>query len=92
MRLVTLEDENGYLQQYYVKDSDPDSMAKKGMQHKMPDLSQIDWEDVQKELHNILVQRGLVTWRDVQEQQNSLVPAIVSVMKRRLIALYRQKI
>lgn len=92
MRLVTWEDKDGYLRQAHVKDSDPDSMAKKGVQHKMPDLSQIDWDDVQKELHNILVRRGLVTWADVVEQQNSLGPTIASVLKRRLVALYRQKI
>ncbi len=92
MRLVTWEDKDGYLRQAFVKDGDPDSMAKKGMRHEPPDLSQIDWEEVQKDLHNILVQRGLVTWQDVVEQQNSLGPTIASVLKRRLIALYRQKI
>jgi len=92
MRLVTWEDKDGYLRQAWVKDSDPDEMAKSGIRHDVPDLSVIDWDEVQKELHNTLVKRGLITWQDVQDQQSSLGPAVLSILKKRLIALYRQKI
>ena len=91
MRLVQWEDKNGYLRQSWIKDSDPDEMAKSGIRHDPPDLSVIDWKEVQKELHNELVKRDLISWRDVQNQQNTLVPVISNVLKRRLIALYRQK-
>ena len=92
MRLVQWEDKNGYLRQSYVKDDDPDEMAKSGIRHEPPDISRIDWEEVQRELHNELVKRNLISWKDVQAQQTSLVPTISSVLKRRLITLYREKI
>ena len=91
MKLVQYKEENGYLRQSYIKDSDPDEMAKSGIKHDPPDLSAINWEDVQRELHNELTKRGLITWGDVQRQQSTLAPAIALVLRRRLIALYRQK-
>jgi hypothetical protein len=92
MRLVQWTDSRGYVRQSFIKDDDPDDMAKKGIRHEPPDLTQIDWDDVQRDLHNELVKRGLISWRDVQVQQSTLGPAIEAVLKRRLIALYREKV
>ena len=93
MKLEQWEDNKGYLRQAYVKDDDSLAMAKKsGIRHEPPDLSEIDWGEVQRELHNELVKRGLITWRDVQVQQNTVGPVLMAVLKRRLISLYRQKI
>lgn len=92
MRLVSWFDDNGYMRKAYVRDSDPDDVAPSiGIPHDPPDLSSIDWDEVQRELHNALSNAGLTTWRDVQQQQNSLVPVISTVLKRKLIALYREK-
>jgi len=92
MRLAKWIDEKGYHRQSWIKDDDPDSMATSGIRHEPPDLSRIDWADVERELHNELVKRGLISWKDVQAQQNTLVPLITSLMKRRLITLYREKV
>lgn len=92
MRLVQWTDDSGLLRQSYIKEGDPDSMALKGMRHEPPNLSEIDWEEVQRDLHNALLEQGLITWHDVQAQQNTLGPVIVSALKRRIIALYRKKI
>lgn len=91
MRLVQWTDENGYLRQSYVKEGDPDSMAPSGLQYEPPDLNEINWEGVLRDLHNALLEQGLVTWHDVQVQQNTLGPMIVSALKKRLVALYRAK-
>jgi hypothetical protein len=91
MRLVSWEDERGYVMQSYLPDDASDDMAKQGIPHNPPDLSEIDWMDVERELHNALVAQGLITWADVQQQQTTLVPVIVSTIKRRLLALYRKK-
>jgi hypothetical protein len=56
-----------------------------------PDLSQINWANLEKALHNALVDRGLFTWDDVQRSGNSLVGAINSVLKREVQTLYRQQ-
>ena len=92
MRLVQWTDSEGYVRQSFIKDDDPDDMAEKGIRHEPPELDRIDWEAVQRDLHNDLVNRGLISWADVQAQQNTLEPAILAVLKRRLIALYREKV
>jgi hypothetical protein len=91
MRLVTWEDEGGFIRQSYVPDDAPDEMAPSGIAHNPPDLSEIDWKEVERDLNNALVAQGLITWQDVQRQQSSLLPIVTSVMKRRLQALYRKK-
>lgn len=91
MKLVKWEDGNGYLRQSYVMEGDPDSAAPKGLPHEPPDLSEINWDEVQRDLHNALLEQGLTTWQDVQAQQNTLGPMIVSALKKRIIALYRKK-
>lgn len=89
MRLVRWYDEDGYLRQSYVRDQDPDSMGPGGMPHEPPDLGQLDWDEIVRELHNLLVERNLITWNDVQSQQNGVSSAIQTVLKRRMVALYR---
>ncbi len=91
MRLVTWNDERGWTMQSYLPDGTADDLAPTGIPHNPPDLSEMDWDEVAKEMHNALVAQGLITWQDVQRQQTTLVPVIVSSIKRRLIALYRKK-
>lgn len=92
MKLVSWEDERGYMHQAYIPDGAPDSAAKEsGIPHDPPDLSEIDWEEVAREIHNALVAQGLITWQDVMRQQTTLVPILTSSLKRRLQLLYRKK-
>ena len=93
MKLVKWYDEDGFLRQVYGRDNDSEEVAREtGVVHEPPDLSEIDWHEVQKELHNLLTQRGLITWLDVQQNGNGLMNAVKTVMKRRIIALYRKKV
>lgn len=93
MRLVQWYDDDGFLRQAYVRDDDPDELAQiAGIAHEPPDMLSVDWDDVAKELHNELVTRGLITWNDVQRQQAGLTNVITSILKRRLVATYRQRI
>ena len=91
MKLVSWEDERGYVMQSFIPDGTSDDLAHNGIPHNPPDLSEMDWEEVARELHNALVAQGLVTWKDVQRQQTTLVPVIVSTIKKRLVVLYRKK-
>lgn len=92
MRLVQWEDENGLLRSSFVKDNDPDEAAAQGIPHDPPDISRLDWDQIQTDLHNELVKRGLFSWADVQKQQTTLPLAINAVLKQRLMALYREKV
>jgi hypothetical protein len=89
MRLVTWEDKHGYKHRSLVRDSDPDEMGPQGVLQDPPNLDDLPWEDIKRDLHNALVDAGLRSWRDVQERRG-LRGAILSAMKRRLVYLYRE--
>lgn len=89
MRVVTWTDKNGYKHRSLVRDDDPDDMAEQGVLQDPPNLEELDWADIKMDLHNALVERGLFSWRNVQER-GGLRGAILSTMKRRLVYLYRE--
>lgn len=92
MRLVQWENKDGLLVQAYVRDGDPDELAESvGILHMPPDLDNLDWDGIKRDLHNELIKRGIVTWNDVQKQQAALTNVITATLKRRLVALYRQQ-
>ena len=89
MRRVTWTDDRGYKHSSLVRDGDPDEMASQGVLQDPPNLEELDWEGVKRDLHNSLVDLGLISWRNVQEIRG-LRGAILSAMKRRLVSLYRE--
>jgi hypothetical protein len=89
MRQVRWTDKHGYNHRSLVRDDDPDEMASQGILQDPPNLDELDWEAIKRDIHNALVDAGLVSWRDVQERRG-LRGAILSSMKRRLIQLYRE--
>lgn len=91
MKVVVYEDSNGYKRRAILRDNDPDHVAHSGIPLNPPDLEQIDWEEVKRELHNLLSDRGLFTWADVQAKQNGVSSSILDVLRRRVITLYRLK-
>jgi hypothetical protein len=89
MRTITWTDKHGYKHRSLVRDDDPDEMAEQGILQDPPNLEELDWEGIKLDLHNALVERGLYSWRNVQERRG-LRGAILSAMKRRLVYLYRE--
>ena len=89
MRYVIYEDGRGWKHRTLIRDNDPDTAAPQGIPADPPDISNIDWQRISKELHNPLVDRGLFTWEDVQRSGDALRGVINSVLKRELITLYR---
>ena len=89
MRLVQWTDKHGYKHRSLVRDDDPDEMASQGILQDPPNLDELDWEAIKRDIHNRLVDAGLISWRDVQEKRG-LRGAILSSMKRELILLYRE--
>lgn len=92
MRLVRWTDEDGYKHLSWIRDDDTDQDAPGGLPHDPPDVRQIDWEAIQRDLHNLLVERELLTWDDVQKKDGQLFNAALTVLKRPLLALYREDI
>lgn len=91
MRKVITTDRRGFKRAWWVVDEDPDELAEQGIPLNPPDLDLLEWEEVKKTLHNMLVDRGLFTWKDVQRAQNGVTSAILTAMKRRVISLYRNR-
>ena len=88
MRIVTWTDQHGWKHRSMVRDGDPDDVAPKGVPQDPPDLRQLDWEGVMRDLHNALVEQGVVDWLSWQ-QCNCGRQLIELVLKRRLISLFR---
>ena len=91
MRIVIQKDRFGYKRAYWVKNEDSDDMAEEGIPLSPPDLDLLEWEEVKKDLHNMLVDRGLFTWMDVQREQNGVTAAVLTAMRKRIIMLYRNR-
>ena len=92
MKYVTWVDDNGYKLRSMIRDTDPDSMAPAGIPAGPPDLMQLDWPKLIRELNDILVDREINTWEDVQnsQAQSAITQAVVSVFRRPIVGLYRQ--
>jgi hypothetical protein len=66
-------------------------MAPHGIRRDPPDINQLDWQQIKKDLHNALVERKLSDWRDVQRSKDGITSAILGVLRRKLSNLYRMK-
>jgi hypothetical protein len=89
MRKVKWIDRSGWERVSLLRDEDPDEDAPLGVPVEMPDVEQVDWETVKRELHNALVQNGLFDYNDLVINQNGLPPLIAAIIKRQLVTLYK---
>lgn len=91
MRRVDWTDEQGRRRRSLIKDSDPDSVAPRGIPVEPPDIyNGIDWDAVKAEIASMLYEQQLYTWQDVISNQQAF-GAAQSVIKRHLVNLYKQQ-
>lgn len=87
MRYETWTDEHGYDHRSMLPDWDKESHPSEGIPADPPDLSEIDWADVQKRLHNQMVGRSIFTWDDLRRNggdlKNAILTAIVPLVTER---------
>lgn len=88
-KLVIWTDADGYKHRSFLRDSDPDHIAPAGIPDDPPPLDRLDWEAIKRDLHNLLLDRGLINWQDVQDSGNGVSSAVVTVLKRHVVGLYR---
>ena len=91
MKATCWIDEAGYSRVSIVHDDDDTLEASHGLPIGPPDVTNLDWEDIVRDLHNALVDRGLFTYKDVMRSQNGVTSAILSVLRRKVITLYKQQ-
>ncbi len=89
MKCVKWTDKNGFNHASMIRDGDSDTLAPYGIPCDPPDLNQMDWEELKKELWNRLVDGNILTWADVQRQQTGLTGALRATFLQRLNTLYR---
>lgn len=88
MRLVRYEDESGFLHQSLIREDMPLSDAHMGVPHDPPDLTRLDWQEIQKEINNLLIERNLITLKNIS--RGALENTIKSVIIPKLIQLYKE--
>jgi len=90
MKTVSYIDNNGYNRVRTIRQSVPNKEAFRGIPSEPPDLSVIDWEEVRKELHNLLLARGLISLENVNHSK-ILQNSITSVLQPKIVALYLEQ-
>ena len=89
MKLVIYEDAAGWKRRSLIKDSMELVQASQGIPRNPPDLSQLDCEEILKELNNLLIDRELFTMADLNKQPNCLRNAIGIILYPKIINLYK---
>ena len=88
MREVVWTDARGYRQLSLLRDDMTDDQFLRGIPIALVDVADVDWSAVQRELHNELVERRLLTWEDVQNK-GGLRGAVQTVLRREVIRLMK---
>lgn len=89
MRRVIHVDKHGLKRVCLLRDSDPDSAAAQGIPVGPPDLNELDMQEVKRELNNLLVEWGVLTWRDVQRNPNAITKAARAAIVGKVVQLYK---
>lgn len=90
MKYIVYTDKHGFIKRSLVKDRDSESDALFGVPAGPPDVRLLDWELIMKEMNNALASSGAFSWDDAQGS-NTGIQAALSIVKRYLVALYREE-
>lgn len=90
MRLVQYITEDGWKYQSWITEEMLVSEAEKGIPYDSPDTNRLPWEDISRELHNLLLDRGLITLKDVDDNPGMLGNTINKIIQPRLVELYKE--
>ena len=83
MRLYRWLDDDGYLRQVLLRNDDLDDNKDYGIPFDPPSLTEFNIpEAVKKDLHNELVDRGLISQADVLAQQSGVTGAVEKIGRR----------
>lgn len=86
MKLVTYTDKQGYKHKVLMHPDDTD--PEMGIPQNPPDLDELDWNKIKRDLHNELVELDIITKQDLNK---GLTSAILGAIKPELIRLYKQE-
>lgn len=89
MKLVTFTDGDGYAYNSLIRDGDIDPSI--GLIQSPPDLRLLDWESIAKNIHNALLERGLLTINDIQIRQTEFNQIILAKVAKQIFKLYQEQ-
>ena len=92
MRTVVWTDNSGYKHKSVVRDQDGDDVAQRGMglSNDPPNVNDIDWEAVKRNLHNLMLDRNLTTWSAVKRSDSHIGGLFIQVLKGPVMAWLRE--
>jgi hypothetical protein len=88
MKLVTYLDDDGFKRQSFLREDMPDNQAHMGIPLNPPDLSQLDCNELMKELNDLLIERSLFTLKEINGN-NLLRSSVETVFFRAVYNLYK---
>ena len=92
--MIEIVDERGRKMRYKMSDEDDniaytrDEIAELGINMGVPDLNQLDWDQIIIDLHNKLYDTKLFTMDDVTAKEGLLSAVILSVLMAKVANLY----
>lgn len=86
MELIETVDENGYKHLQWCINKD-DTI---GICADPPFLGQLDFDEIEKEIHNALIDKRLINWSEVQKQQQAIAGILNAIIRKKIVFLYRQ--
>lgn len=91
MKYLVVTDSQGFKRRVMVKDNDNESVAFRGVPSGPPDVREIDWELLKKQVNNFLADSGAFTEHDIQGNSPAIAGAL-NIFKRHLLSLYGDKV
>ena len=90
MRQVTFTDKFGFKKVSLIRDTDSDDLAPQGVPIGPPDLDLVDWEEVKRDLNNMLVDKGILTYQDIIRQNTAVSTCVKASLTSKIVILYKQ--
>lgn len=89
MRRVEWVNSQGKRKVSLIRDTDPDEAAPQGIPVETLNLSALDWEQIEVDLHNGLVSLGVYDWESARRQNELVAGAILNAVRRPLLVHLR---
>lgn len=91
MKLFTLVDEDGFKRRYQLQDDDDEKDAAEiGLYVGVPEIRNLDWDNLARILHNRLHDMGFFTMDDIEAKQTGLAQALGSALQKQVKTLYKE--
>lgn len=90
LKRVIWTDDDGYKRAVLLPLSCPDNQTELGIPSEPPLIDQLDWMAIKRDLHNALVDAGLLNWNDIQAGQGKVNIICRRVLGRRVLELFRR--